>query len=124
MSILSDQKQIEISNILFLLKDKGVRFLIVNYSGGGDSGAIDDIEYYSDKENDCVVNISTDLDSKVKSALEDEIYSHLEGVDDWYNNEGGYGEYKLDLDTLKYEIDNNVYYTKTMSDHADGYFFE
>lgn len=121
-----DKDKIIISNLLFALKDHGVDTIQISYSGGGDSGAIDEFKFLKriGAKGYEKPNVPAVICSKAKSILEDYVYDHLETVDNWYNDEGGYGTYTLDLNTLEYDIDNNVNYIKTYQDSGNGYFFE
>ena len=122
----SDKDNISIGILIFILKDYGVDTIEISYSGGGDSGAIDEFQFltriglkgYEEPE------IPVKICSRAESILENHVYSHLQTVDDWYNDDGGYGTYTLDLNTLKFDIENNTYYTKTHQDFGNGYFFE
>ena len=54
--------------------------------------------------------------------LEDYIYGILDTIEDWWNNDGGYGTILIRLKDLKYKIDNNVYYTQTEHYSHEGKF--
>lgn len=112
--------------ILLKLKDYGVKYVWCYYSGGGDSGAIDECSFFGEgadvdfniddscftiaDQSEC---LSLDNESALWNLVEDKIYSVLNNVEDWYNNDGGYGEILLSVDTGKYIIDNNCYITQT-----------
>ena len=91
---------------LFILKDSGVKKILITYSGGGDEGQIDGITYF-DKEDEEIKHENVDIDH---DALQDLCYPALEGIEDWYNGDGGDGEYTINLETMKYDIVNNVNY--------------
>ena len=109
--------------ILLKLKDYGVKYVWCYYSGGGDSGAIDEYSFFGedadvdfDIDDSCTFTIadqserlSLDNESALWNLVEDKIYSVLNNVEDWYNNDGGYGEVLLSVDTGEYIIDNNCY---------------
>lgn len=108
--------------ILLKLKDYGVKYVWCYYSGGGDSGAIDeysffgedaDIEFNIDdrcfKIDDQSQYLKLDNESELWNLVSDKFYSVLNNVEDWYNNDGGYGEVLLSVDTGEYIIDNNCY---------------
>lgn len=90
--------------VTITLKDHGVKKVTVNYSGSGDSGGIDEISYF-DKEEKEIRHDDIKIDH---DAVQDLCYPLLDGIEDWYNNEGGDGVITIDLDTLKYHIVNNV----------------
>lgn len=89
---------------LVILRDSGVKTFKIEYSGSGDSGGIDAI-YYFDKEDHEHTQVDIDHDG-----LQNLCYPLLEGIEDWYNNEGGDGVLTVDVDKLKFDIVNNVNY--------------
>jgi hypothetical protein len=91
---------------LFILKDSGVKTIVIDYSGGGDDGQIDAISYFN-KEGDEIKHENVDIDHDQLQGL---CYPALEDIEDWYNNDGGNGEYIIDIETMKYDIVNNVNY--------------
>ena len=87
------------------LKDAGVTNVEIRYDGGGDSGQVEDVEYDGE-------NITTDLNDKFDGDLQD-LATHIleQHYDyDWYNNDGGYGNIRIDLegDTPEITIDGYV----------------
>lgn len=108
--------------ILLKLKDYGVKYVYCYYSGSGDSGAIDEYCFFGgdadidfDIDNSCFTiaeeseHLSLDNESALWNLVNDKIYSVLNNVEDWWNNDGGYGEVLLSVDTGEYIIDNNCY---------------
>lgn len=94
--------------IIEKLKDKGVNNITIEYSGGGDSGDIENISFCDFEGNN--VDIPTDDDY---SAIENfAYYNYLNNIEDWWNNDGGYGEMTINLETLEYTINHNVRYTQ------------
>lgn len=90
----------------FLLQDLGVTEIKVNYSGGGDSGQIDDIEYCNPK----VKGFTSDaIPKEILDRVEKIAYTLLEDIADWYNNEGGYGTVFIKLPSFEYDIDGHYY---------------
>lgn len=89
---------------IIALKDNGVVHLKVMYSGSGDSGGIDEVHYF-DKEDGLIEHDTIDVDH---SGIQDLCYPLLDGIEDWYNNDGGDGTVSINLETLKYSIVNNV----------------
>jgi hypothetical protein len=105
---MSDKKLTWQEAVLFL-KDRGVTKIIVSYEGSGDSGSIDGIIYYKgeDSFNHLNIDISEDMDYELQNLC----YPMLDNIEDWYNNDGGYGTVTIDLDKLHYDIANHVRYT-------------
>lgn len=89
------------------LKDRGVAKIIVTYEGSGDSGSIDNVLYY-DKEDDEHYSSQLDITESQHNDIQNLAYPMLDGIEDWYNNEGGYGSISIDLDEFTYDIENNI----------------
>jgi len=111
----------DMTGLLLQLADLGVTGIKVIYSGGGDSGAIDDIIYTTeevtfleDLENlnpysENVLNLR-DLSTSFYSDIEDFATSKLlDTIEDWWNNEGGYGTVLIAIPSGNYKINNNIY---------------
>jgi hypothetical protein len=105
---MSDKKLTWQEAVLYL-KDRGVTKIIVSYEGSGDSGSIEGIIYFKgeDSFNHLNIDISKDMDYELQNLC----YPMLDNIEDWYNNDGGYGVINIDLDNLHYDIANHVRYT-------------
>jgi len=122
----------DITGLLLQLADMGITGIKVHYDGGGDSGAIDWIGYTKepcatpDDVNDGIDNWNTDtnlmdLDSSAYSLIEDFAQERiLNDIEDWWNNEGGYGDLSICVPSGKYLIDNHVRITETEDYTHDG----
>jgi hypothetical protein len=125
--------------VLLKLQDYGIRYVVTEYSGSGDSGAIDTISFYNEHPDmyvnveDDEYNIPTNAEeatlapdeyTMLKNTIEDISYKILErgDVDDWYNNDGGSGTIILDTNTGDYLIDNTTYYTESNCQTLTGKF--
>jgi hypothetical protein len=108
--------------ILLKLKDYGVKYVWCYYSGSGDSGGIDEYSFFGEGadvdfniDNSCFTitdqseRLSLDNESSLWNLVENKFYDTLQNVEDWYNNDGGYGEVLLSVDTGQYIIENNCY---------------
>lgn len=125
------------ATLLGALKLLGVQTVNVSFSGGGDSGSIDDItardaamnpvnlttheltwvatsSHYS--SSGWVTN-SSDVIEPIRDIVERVAYAALEksGLD-WYNNDGGQGEFTIDLSVSPPEITLNVGVNYTQTD--------
>jgi hypothetical protein len=97
----------KLTGVFVLLKDKGVAKIKVEYSGGGDSGAIDTI-YFTD-HNDNLISIDLEeIPDYDEDTVEHIAYKYLNNIEDWWNNEGGYGVFVINIDTMEYEIENTI----------------
>lgn len=89
------------------LKDRGIAKILVTYEGSGDSGAIDNVLYY-DKEDNEYYSSQLNISESQHDDIQNLAYPMLDGIEDWYNNEGGYGSINIDLDEFTYDIENNI----------------
>jgi len=122
----------EMTGLLLKLADLGVTGIKIFYSGGGDSGDIDDVVYTTTKEVTFydIMNLSTygegilhlaDLDGELRDDLIDFANEKiLNDLEDWWNNDGGYGVMNIKIPSGKYEIANTIYVTDTEEFEHDG----
>tara|TARA_Y100000389_G_scaffold199476_1_gene237924 strand:- start:276 stop:683 length:408 start_codon:yes stop_codon:yes gene_type:complete len=128
-------RQLNIAAIIAELKDNGVNFVGCYYEGGGDSGAIEYYTFFNEEFNmrwdDNYAldysengNMDSTIDQKLKHSvetqLEDLFYNELNTIEDWWNNDGGYGSMLLNLETMEFKINNNVRYTDVEEYSHDG----
>jgi hypothetical protein len=122
----------DMTGLLLQLADLGVTGIKVIYSGGGDSGAIDDIIYTTEKVtcledlydldpySENVFNLK-DLSTSLYSDIEDFAHSKLlDEIEDWWNNEGGYGTVLITIPSGNYTINNNIYISNTETYNHNG----
>jgi len=120
------------TGLLLQLADLGVTGIKIIYSGGGDSGAIDEIIYTTEKVtnfedlddldqySENVLNLR-DLSTSLYSDIEDFATSKLlDNIEDWWNNEGGYGTVLIAIPSGNYKINNNIYFTETETYNHNG----
>jgi hypothetical protein len=122
----------EMTDLLLKLADLGVTGIKIFYSGGGDSGDIDDIVYTTTKEasfddintlnsyGENLLNLHTlddELSDKIKDFANEKILNDLE---DWWNNDGGYGVMLIKIPSGQYEINNTIYVTDTEEFEHNG----
>ena len=110
-------KEIDITSFLYTLYDIGVTGIKVYYEGAGDSGAIEDILVTTDKEYslddpDSYFDGQTKLSEVYSGSIADfENFLHgklLDNIEDWWNDEGGYGYVFIEIPSGKYKIENNI----------------
>ena len=117
------------TSLLIQLADLGVTGIQIYYEGSGDSGCIDEVLYTTDKLPENIQdafdkirslnsweegakylrNLDSGLSSDIESFSEEKI---LNGVEDWWNNEGGYGTMCILVPSGKYDVMNNVRITE------------
>ena len=124
--------EVELTSLLFKLADLGITGVKVKYDGGGDSGAIEWIGYTTEKcdtPEDVDDNINdwendsnlAELDSSAYSLIEDFAQETiLNDIEDWWNNEGGFGDLCICVPSGKYIINNHVRITETEDYFHDG----
>jgi hypothetical protein len=115
----------EMTGLLLKLADIGVTGIKVQYSGGGDDGAIEWIGYTKEKcdtpedVNGVIDNWDNDtnlaeLDSSAYSLIENFAQETiLNDIEDWWNNEGGFGDLSICVPSGKYIINNHINITHT-----------
>jgi hypothetical protein len=122
----------ELTGLLLKLADLGVTGVKVKYDGGGDSGAIewigytkepcetpeevdDEIDVWANDAN--LANIDQDSYRQIEDFAQEKI---LDEIEDWWNNEGGWGELCICIPSGKYIINNHVRITETEDYFHDG----
>jgi hypothetical protein len=114
----------------------------VTYYGSGDNGQIEDCYFYKtkedrvdtdginvvvetqsatfDQENDQWVTKTSKEETPLKKAVEEYAYRALEILDiDYYNNDGGSGNFTFDVKTGKIKLVHEEYYTESnISEHT------
>lgn len=110
----------EMTGLLLQLADLGVTGIRVHYEGGGDSGAIESINYTKEKVDDpdnildeidafSLEQNLFELDKKIADLIEDWTHDKLiNDIEDWWNNEGGSGDVAICVPSGKYVIYNNI----------------
>ena len=117
------------TSLLIQLADLGVTGIQIYYEGSGDSGCIDEVLYTTDKlpenledafdkirslnswDEDAkyLRNLDSGLSSDIESFAEEKI---LDSIEDWWNNEGGYGTMCILVPSGKYDVMNNIRITE------------
>jgi hypothetical protein len=110
----------EMTGLLLKLADLGITGIKVKYDGGGDSGAIEWIGYTTEKcdtPGDVSDNINDWENDSNLAELDSSAYSLIEyfanekllsDIEDWWNNEGGFGDLCICVPSGKYIINNSV----------------
>ena len=122
----------EMTGLLLKLADLGVTGIKIFYSGSGDSGDIDDVVYTTIKEAafNNIMNLSNhgedvlylaNLDGYLRDDLIDFANEKiLNDLEDWWNNDGGYGVMLIKIPSGEYEISNSIYVTDTENFAHEG----
>jgi hypothetical protein len=102
---------------LTALRELGIREIVLEYSGGGDSGGIDTVQAYKDSE----MKEPVDMPPELQVAVEERANTLLDKLPDWYNNDGGYGTLTFDLETFTAKSEHTV---RVVQEHNEGFEFE
>jgi hypothetical protein len=130
-------KEMDMIGTLVRLADLGVTGIKVTYEGSGDSGAIENVVYTAEKlkENEeyafedlndldvwgtDILNLST-LDSGLESDIAHFVEEQLlNDIEDWWNNDGGYGTVCILVPSGKYKILNDIRVTEVETFYHEG----
>ena len=121
-----------LESIMIGLVNMGIKKVSVNYDGGGDSGAIESIRITTDQyvtfddlqtwEGGIDLN---DYNSELYTLLEDYCQEMLlNDIEDWWNNDGGFGYVNIDVEEGTYEIQNSIRFTDYEEFNHYGNLFE
>jgi len=127
--------ELELTSLLFSLAEKGITGIKVRYDGSGDNGAIEWIGYTKEAcktpENvdDLIALWDDDADlalicSSSHSLIEDFAYEILDDIEDWTDDEGGFGDLCICIPSGKYIINNNIRYVRIENYFHDGNLFK
>jgi len=133
----NSMKEIDMIGTLVRLADLGVTGIKVQYEGSGDSGCIENVVYTTEKMdrdeeaafddiNDIEVwgqdvqhlqELDSGLHSDIENFVEDRL---LQDIEDWWNNDGGYGSVCILIPSGKYKIYNDIRITQIESYFHEG----
>jgi len=98
----------------------GVKRLVVQYSGSGDSGQTDDINAEPEKCDLLMDELFEDTDRSLKSIIDEFAWEAIENHEGgFYNNEGGYGEIIFDVKARTITMEHNNYVQETIYSEYD-----
>jgi hypothetical protein len=124
--------ELELTSLLFRLADFGITGVKVKYDGGGDSGAIEWIGYTNkpcETPEDVDDNMEDWGDDWKLSKISQDAYTQVEefaqeklldNIEDWWNNEGGWGELCICIPSGKYIINNHIRIIESEDYFHDG----
>jgi len=96
----------------------GVAIVTATYSGCGDSGQIDEVEFLTAENRNVTGDIPEDLQKDVEALLYDALEFRHGG---WENNEGGEGEFRWVLALNEFQHTHRDFYTETDTRVHDGF---
>ena len=94
----------EYLQLFHVLADLGVSAVTISFSGGGDSGDVDNPVYFNRK----LKQLDKEQLGEFDTQLTDFADILLQNTHDWYNNDGGHGEITLNVDEQTYEISQYI----------------
>ena len=121
-----------IESILIGLVNAGIKKVRVNYEGSGDSGCIDQIKCTTDSNitfddledwdiGDDLQKLNSSLYSLVAEFVEEKL---LNDIENWWDDEGGYGVVQIDVEEGTYLIYNSIRITNYEEYTHEGKLFE
>lgn len=107
-----ENEQQKWSSIMSFLSDLGYDRIVIEYSGSGDSCDIDLVDFIkSDSELSRGKFTLDDKYEEIGESVTDFIRefasARLDHVEDWWNNDGGYGTMTIQVPSGEYLISNN-----------------
>jgi len=112
----------EIKEAIKELHKLGVTGVRIFFEGGGDSGAIEEMYYSTDRFEDADdvrnefhsvhTNRLSSLSKDLEKAVEDWAYAELNKIEDWWNNDGGNGDMYIHIPSGEFVIDVSIRYTE------------
>jgi hypothetical protein len=113
MSAFNDE--LEEAAFVSSLKNMGITELVGEYRGGGDSGSIETI--YCEDEDGSIISIESDVESKVEEMLYEVLSDNYDYA--WYNNDGGYGTVRINIEDKTWKVDGIVRTTQDANASGD-----
>ena len=90
-----------------VIKDHNISEIEIRYSGGGDDGCIDQINYYVIDQSGDKIDIDLKMQKEIEVEFDDLLYNllnaHIEW--DWINNEGGFGTMTINCKVEPWDIE-------------------
>jgi len=140
MNDIKEKNKFKFASIINSLKDSGVSYIQIYYAGGGDSGCIEEIGYYCKHQlteeevtyeefkewRDYGIHPNA-MDYTPTTKFEEDIENWatetiLNNIEDWWNNDGGFGVLSINLEEGTYCCNNNCYRQEVDSyDHEGSY---
>ena len=130
----------EIMSVMYQFHDLGVTGINIYYEGGGDDGYVDNISITTIKlpkddnegafeeilqcesgDGEQLGENHTELFNKLEEFATDTI---LDSIEDWWNNEGGYGNLCILVPSGEYKVYNSIRYTNIEIYHHEGELLE
>ena len=110
--------------VLPILRATQIDRIYVSFDGSGDSGMIEEPIFYRGKAviepvEIEVLNVEVPgTGQNTRELLDKAFEQYLDSTDvDWYNNDGGFGQFHIDVAAGHFEVDVNSRYTESTCEH-------
>ena len=97
-----------------VIKDHNIAKIEIHYSGGGDDGCIEEVNFEDINENNINVTMTKEVEAEWDNLLYDMVSNNVEW--DWINNDGGYGQMIIDCTKNPWNVKIN-HVQRTSEDH-------
>lgn len=118
-----ETQELTLKEALQKINELGYKYVRFNYNGAGDSGSTDRADFYKTEEeanhervDGCDWNKNFEELSKRFSEceqfimpIESKVDKVLVEIEDWWNNDGGFGHIIINTETGAYTIENNIH---------------
>lgn len=105
-----------VNEIVAKLKAAGVAKATAHYDGSCDSGSVDDVYFYDSADNEINKGMVGPVKDELIKAMDNLACDYLEHrCIDWYNNDGGFGDFTIDVNAGKIVLDHNYRDSSSMS---------
>jgi hypothetical protein len=112
------QRKITQALLVTKIKNLGVNKIEITFSGSGDSGDIDEVQFIANEWDDITPDITSKIGDDCINHFRDVAYNIIEDkvdpIGDWVNNEGGFGTIIISTDSSSYDLN---YSQRITEDH-------
>jgi hypothetical protein len=133
-------RETNLARIVHVLRSFDVTDVEVRFSGSGDSGSIYEVNITPRPHDEHKITLlsnkrdfhegvwitqESEIELSLSDAIEQVVYDYLEmtGVD-WYNGDGGQGNFLINLKNGTFELDVEENYTETTTGYANEWSFD
>jgi hypothetical protein len=105
----------ESMKLLEQLKAKGIARVVITFDGSGDSGYIEGVHCYDENDKEVKAGKLEEALFKLGDAIIERDYDVID-----FNNEGCFGEIRIDVESGEIEIDVNTRYIEYHTDYKEA----
>jgi len=131
---METNKELSLKECLAKIHELGYKYIRINYNGGGDSGDIDNPDFYHTADEADTERINglewkayydeqkkrREQCSEYMESITKKVDVLLNDVEDWWNNDGGNGHVIIETNTGSYTIENNINITEQETYNHEG----